>query len=100
MDWWQIVLIILLFIVAGLVVGYVLGYLIITRILRKPFVMFPVRTREGAAVAGEAPKFALSSIFSIVAGIRDIIVPQAKGRVATEAEEQTGQETVIVDETQ
>ena len=52
MDWWQIVLIILLFIVVGILGGVLLGYLIITQVLKKPF----FKKREAVLVVGEQLK--------------------------------------------
>ncbi len=65
MDWWQIMLIILLFIIAGLGIGYLAGYLIITRLLKKPFVVALPGQRSTTSSTGQAYRPSKSGIFTI-----------------------------------
>ncbi len=62
MDWWQIVLIILVSIIVGLLAGYLLSYLIIMLLRKKPF----ARKRQATAVVEEPLK---STVPNLLAGL-------------------------------
>jgi len=61
-DWWQVVLIILVSIIIGLLAGYLLSYLIVTLILKKPFTM-PFIKRAMAPTTEEQLKFTTPDLF-------------------------------------
>jgi len=82
-DWWQIVLIILAFIIVGLLVGRFLSYLIITRLLKKPF----VEKHKTTAIVEEPVKYTVPDLFEVLIRERGAIEQQAKEQLKREAEE-------------
>ena len=83
MDWWQIALIILVSIIAGLLVGYLLSYLIITQLLKKPF----VRKREPATVVEEPLKSTVPNLLTELIKKRETTEQLTKEQAKREAEE-------------
>ena len=83
MDWWQIALIILVSIIAGLLVGYLLSYLIITQLLKKPF----VRKRETATVVEEPLKSTVPNLLTELIKKRETTEQLTKQQAKREAEE-------------
>lgn len=95
MDWWQILLIILVSIIIGLGVGYLVGYLIVTRILKKPFVAFSIRPREAVAVSGEPQKSTTTpGLFTKLTKIHETTGLQAEERAKIETQEVIKEATV------
>ena len=99
MDWWQILLIILLFIVVGLGVGYLVGYLIVTRILKKPFILFSARQRQAVALIEKPQKSTVTpGPFTELTPTREITELQAENQAKIETQE-VRKEATVVEET-
>ena len=82
MDWWQIFLIILLSIFIGLGVGYGLGYLIITKILKRPFIVFPAKEQIISTAAPQTQETVpASGLFTESTGTRETTGLQAEAPV-------------------
>ena len=83
MDWWQIVLIILVSIIIGLLAGYLLSYLIITLLRKKPF----FKKRETATALEEPLKFTVPNLLAGLIKKRVTTEQPAKEQAKREAEE-------------
>jgi chemotaxis protein histidine kinase CheA len=86
-DWWQVILIILLFIIAGLVVGYLAGYLIVTRLLKKPFVVALPGQHSSTSSTRQAYKPDTSGFISRITQIFGKIRPEKEKQTNTAKQE-------------